>query len=798
MNKPLRVLLIEDSPDDAFFIQQELRRGGFEPVSQRVDTEPDFTAALAAQTWDVVIADYSLPQFDAIVALRLLQKSGLDLPFIIVSGNIGEEVAVAAMKSGAHDYLLKDNLVRLVAAVERELRDARDRWERRRVEETCARLAAIVESSGDAIIGQTLKGAITSWNPGAERIFGHTAREAIGQSILMIQPPDRLEEEKALMERLTRGETIEQFETVRMRKDGKRIDVSVTISLIRNDRGDLVGASKIARDVTERKRAETRVAAFSKLGQNLSTASTPADAASIIGNIADDLFGWDAFTLSLYSPEQDTIRTILNVDTIDGERKSTPGMYENGKPTRVACRVIEQGAELILRDDSHSFAEAVPFGDKARRSASLMFAPLRNHHRVLGILSVQSYAPRAYDQRDLDVLQSLADYCGGALERIRAREELLASEERYRRLSDSAPIGIFECDEQGHVTYVNGRWRQMSGLSEAESKGSGWLRAVHPEERERAEHEWRDALAAESEWNVVHRLQSPDGVVRWVRAKAAVVRSTDGRHVGYVGTIEDISQSKLAEHELRESREQLRVFAAHLQSVGEEERKRVTREIHDELGQSLTGFKMDLAWMRKRLQQDDPGVIREPLIQKMNMMGGLLDETANLVRRLCTELRPGVLDDLGLAAAIEWQAREYQTRTGIRVDVRVELGDLTVDPEHSTALFRIFQEILTNVSRHAQATRVDALLRRLEGQLILAVQDNGRGIEDNQRAGKKSLGLLGMRERAIILGGEVEISGKPGAGTRVRVTVPLQEKPAEPHRTFAAEKSMMVGSPNPS
>ena len=234
-------------------------------------------------------------------------------------------------------------------------------------------------------------------------------------------------------------------------------------------------------------------------------------------------------------------------------------------------------------------------------------------------------------------------------------------------------------------------------------------------------------------------------------------------------------ERKLAEEELRNSREQLRALAAHLQSVREEERKLITREIHDELGQSLTGFKMDLTWIRNRLQSGEDPLQRQPLLDKISGMGKLLDDTAHLMRKLCTELRPGVLDDLGLTAAIEWQAREYQNRTGIKCEVQLESDDLIVDPERSTALFRIFQEILTNVARHARATLVKVTMKTTGSHIVLKVKDNGKGITEREKIGAKSLGLLGMRERAFILGGEVDIQGAPGKGTTISVNMPLPQ-----------------------
>ena len=222
------------------------------------------------------------------------------------------------------------------------------------------------------------------------------------------------------------------------------------------------------------------------------------------------------------------------------------------------------------------------------------------------------------------------------------------------------------------------------------------------------------------------------------------------------------------EAELRSSRQQLRNLAAHLQSVREEERASIARELHDEMGQALTALKMDLSWLNKRLAQDDTS-----LAEKVESMSRLTDRTIQGVRRLSTELRPGILDDLGLAAAIEWQVEEFEERTGIGCEVSVDDGVINLEQGCSTAIFRIFQEALTNVARHAGATKVKASLKDKDSKLVLEVKDNGRGITEKQISDAKSFGIMGMRERVYPWGGEVKISGMRGEGTTVRVSIPL-------------------------
>ncbi|MDO8544842.1 MAG: histidine kinase [Opitutaceae bacterium] len=230
----------------------------------------------------------------------------------------------------------------------------------------------------------------------------------------------------------------------------------------------------------------------------------------------------------------------------------------------------------------------------------------------------------------------------------------------------------------------------------------------------------------------------------------------------------DRRERQRAEDKLRRSLEQLRALTTYLQYVREEERTRIAREVHDELGQALTGLKLDMSWLASRLPKTSP-----ELAAKARTMTEHIDETIQTVRRIATELRPGILDSLGLVAAIEWQANEFQTRTGIPCQVRSTVADTEWEHDFTTVFFRIFQETLTNIIRHAKATRVEVRLNEEAGHLVLVVKDNGRGISEEEIAGTKSLGLVGMRERAMLIGGEVSLQGRPGKGTSVALRVPL-------------------------
>jgi signal transduction histidine kinase len=209
----------------------------------------------------------------------------------------------------------------------------------------------------------------------------------------------------------------------------------------------------------------------------------------------------------------------------------------------------------------------------------------------------------------------------------------------------------------------------------------------------------------------------------------------------------------------------------HIQSISEQERTRIAREIHDELGQALTSMKMDTFWLKKKMPEDQ-GVLRE----KIDSMANLISDTISTVQRISSELRPRLLDDLGLQAAMEWHAKDFQERTGIACDMTVDLKDDHLDQDHSTTIFRTFQESLTNVARHADATEVFVRLKENGDNIVMTVADNGKGIEEKQKKDPESFGLIGMRERVRHLGGSIEIRGVKNQGTTIKAVIPGNNK----------------------
>lgn len=351
-------------------------------------------------------------------------------------------------------------------------------------------------------------------------------------------------------------------------------------------------------------------------------------------------------------------------------------------------------------------------------------------------------------------------------ERTRQEQALRESEEKFATAFRSSPFPITIATlSEGRFLEVNEAFLRDVGFQRNEAIGHtsaelGLWR--DPEARaELVRRLERDGMVQEYEF--VARTRHRDRQINHIWAEKITLKGQEC----LLDIVWDVTEWRANEEALRRSRQELRDFAARLQTVREEERTRIARELHDELGQALTGLKMDLAWIKGKMPkpQGDLG-------ERMQTLMGRVDGTVDAVRRIATELRPGVLDLLGLVAAIEWQAQEFGRRTGIETNLALHSDHSPVDDVRATTVFRILQEALTNVARHAAASRTQISFTQTRDQLSLEVTDNGRGISPEELAGRRSLGLVGIRERAIGCGGELEIQGEAGRGTVVKVRIP--------------------------
>ena len=382
-----------------------------------------------------------------------------------------------------------------------------------------------------------------------------------------------------------------------------------------------------------------------------------------------------------------------------------------------------------------------------------------------------------------DILESLVDERTKTLQveilkSYKMSEALRESEEKFRAIASTAADAIIMMDNEGKVTYWNRAAAKMFGYQADEALGKDLHILIAPARYYAA---YRDGF---SRFVGTGRGPALDAVTEFFAARkdrsefpieisVSAIMLQGKWHA--VGIIRDITERRKAREELESSHEQFRRLSAHLQSVREEDRVMIAREIHDELGQALTALKMDISWLSRRLP---PG--NKALIEKAESSMQLIDTTIRTIRRICTELRPEMIDHLGLAAAIEWQAAEFENRTGIKCSVLLEPEELDLGNELAIAVFRVVQEALTNIARYAKATKVDICMVREDGFLTLDVSDNGVGITEEQILGSKSFGLMGIRERMDYFGGVVEITGKSGRGTTIKVRCPLDKHGRDP------------------
>jgi PAS domain S-box-containing protein len=506
----------------------------------------------------------------------------------------------------------------------------------------------LLDAVEQAVIATDLSGTVVFVNKFAERLYGWSASEAVGQSVVDLVPSDLGREEASQsVQRMSEGERF-SGERVLRRHDGSAFEAQITTSPILDSKGRQVGIAGLSTDVSARKQAERRREAQYAVTRSLAESATLAETVPALLGAVGRGMGWDVGVMWMVDWNAEVLRCV------DVWRASP--------------------------DRFHLFEEL------SRRT----------------------------------VFPSGVNFCG----RIWA---------------------------EGTVVWTSD-FAETLGPTRAMVAANEGLRAA-----------------------IGFPVRAARGVIGVVTFYGADIREPDSdlrSMLHAIGTQIGLFTERREADRLETSIGQLRALSQRLVAVREEERARVSREFHDELGQSLTGLKLDLAWVGRHLATLKT---RAPKIRdKVREMTAQVDTLIQSARQLITEMRPRVLDELGLIAAVEWQTQDFRRRSGTRCELTVEVPDLKLDDSRSTAVFRILQEILTNVTRHAAATEVAVAVRKDVQHLLVEVHDNGRGMTETERDARTSIGLLGMRERAHACNGTIVFSGSPGKGTTVTLRIPLE------------------------
>jgi len=356
-----------------------------------------------------------------------------------------------------------------------------------------------------------------------------------------------------------------------------------------------------------------------------------------------------------------------------------------------------------------------------------------------------------------------------------AEEALRLSQQRFEFVALATTDAIWDLNMETKVIWWSDGMQELFGYkaSEISNNLEWWVERLHPDDRERVMAEIRRVGDSGGKtWSGHYRFRRSDGSYAVVLDRGYIIRDAAGKPARVVGGISDITERRRAEEALESSRRQLRGLSARLQSAREGERGSVARQIHDELGQVLTAIKMNLDWIERKIGEHENDPSFNPMLERIVESVEMIDTGIETVQRISTDLRPGSLDTLGLAEALKQEAERFQKRSGISCELQLPADTLDLPPDACTAIFRIFQEALTNVARHAKAgvTRIE--LQTGPEKVTLQIEDNGCGIKSQAMVDPHSLGLLGMRERAAVLGGELAIAPITPSGTRVTLNLP--------------------------
>ena len=674
---------------------------------------------------DLVLMDIILKgEMDGIEAAEYI-RTQLNIPVVFVVAHADEKTVQRAKKTEPYGYILKpykeDELKVVIQmalykhSMEQKLKLSEER------------LRSLYENTTIGLYRTTPDGRIIMANPALISMLGYNSLEELSQRNLEKEGFEPQYPRNHFKAKIEKNGQILGLESAWKKADGMTLYVRESARAIKNSNGEIEYYEGTVEDITEKKNAE--------IALQLSHAEWE--------NTFNAISDWVSLV--------DMRRCIL-------KSNSALGSFIGISPEDV---INQDCCELLHRSDGP--LDKCPINkmkrSKTRESIELLSPDERSWYQIT--------VDPIFDNKGK--LVSAVHIVRDITEKKKIETALEESEQKFRLLYERTPLGYQSLDENGHFLEVSPAWLNMLGYSREDVIGKPFSNFLTTSSRSEYKKNFKrfkkDGVIFGVHFNIKHK----NGKIIATEFNGRVGHDDHGRFQQTHCIMHDITERVRAQKELEKSKQEFANLAAHLQSVRENERANVAREIHDELGQALTALKMDLSWTSTKISGSDKKVIL-----KIKSMMKLIDSVLQTVKKISSELRPGILDDLGLSAAIEWQTDEFRSRTGLKCSLNIHPEEIVLPESISIAVFRIFQETLTNIVRHAKASSVKIALTKDDDMLRLKIKDDGKGIQKRQIFSSKSFGLIGIRERAQFLGGEVQFEGIRNKGTTVNLTIPIE------------------------